>query len=55
VTLRQRFGRCNAPFEMKWAAGGTNQQYYRLDPQIAEQWNALRHADGTSGVAADES
>ncbi len=37
-TLRRRFSRSNAPFETKWAAGGTSQQYYRVSPALAEMW-----------------
>lgn len=41
VTLRARFKRSNAPFEMKWAALGTSQQYYKLSPQLADWWVTL--------------
>jgi hypothetical protein len=42
TTLRTRFQRSNAPFEMKWAAGGTNQQYYRVTPELAAWWRSIR-------------
>lgn len=38
-TIRARFQRSNTPFEMKWAAGGTNQAYYRLTPEVAKMWH----------------
>jgi hypothetical protein len=37
-TLRRRFSRSNPPFETKWAAGGTSQQYYKVTQEIAEMW-----------------
>ncbi len=56
-TLRARFKRSNAPFTVEWAAGGTNQAYYKLDPELAEMWRTVRsqtqsqqgiHSDGDS-------
>lgn len=41
VTLRWRFTRSNAPFEVEWAAGGANQAYYRVDPEVAAHWLSL--------------
>ena len=40
VTLRTRFKRSNPPFEMKYGAGGTSQQYYRLSSEMATLWLA---------------
>lgn len=40
VTLRTRFKRSNPPFQVQWAAGGTGQQYYRVDTETAEAWKA---------------
>jgi hypothetical protein len=40
ITLRRRFKRSNQPFQVKWAAGGTQQQYYMVDPETAEMWKA---------------
>jgi hypothetical protein len=38
ITVRQRFGRSNAPYETKWNAGGTGEQYYRVSTDIAKMW-----------------
>jgi hypothetical protein len=46
ITVRQRFGRSNPPFETKWAAGGANEQYYRASPEIARMWLATRPSNG---------
>jgi hypothetical protein len=40
VTLRTKFKRSNQPFAMQWAAGGTNQQYYKVTPEQADLWSA---------------
>jgi hypothetical protein len=50
ITLRQRFARSNAPFETKWAAGGTSEQYYRASPEVAEMWLATRLPDGPQNL-----
>lgn len=42
ITLRRKFYRSNAPYEMNYAVGNTPQQYYRLSPEIAQMWNQLR-------------
>jgi hypothetical protein len=42
VTLRTRFKRSNPPFQIKWAAGGTSQQYYMVDAAIAQMWQAAK-------------
>lgn len=42
ITLRRRFERSNAPYEVSYAAGGQDQQYYRLTPEIAQIWRRLR-------------
>jgi hypothetical protein len=42
VVLRQRFATSNPPFETKWAAGGTSEQYYRASREIVEMWLATR-------------
>jgi hypothetical protein len=41
ITLRSRFGRSNAPYQMKYGAGGGNQQYYRLSVDMAARWKAV--------------
>lgn len=40
VTLRTRFRRSNPPFDAQWAAGGPDQMYYKLDPEMAQMWKA---------------
>ncbi len=45
VTVRQRFNRSNAPFETKWSAGGTSEQYYRVSAAIAHMWLQTTAAD----------
>jgi hypothetical protein len=42
ITLRRRFNRSNAPYEMNYAVGDTSQQYYRLSPEVAQAWRQLR-------------
>ena len=42
ITLRRRFGRSNAPYGVSYAAGGLDQQYYRVTPEIADTWRQLR-------------
>jgi hypothetical protein len=39
ITVRQRFGRSNAPFDTKWGAGGTSEQYYRVSADVAQMWS----------------
>jgi hypothetical protein len=39
ITVRQRFARSNPPFETKWGAGGTSEQYYRVSPGVAQMWS----------------
>jgi hypothetical protein len=38
ITLRSRFTRSNAPFDIGWAAGGTSQQYYKVSDEVAALW-----------------
>lgn len=47
ITLRRCFDRSNAPYEVSYAAGGQDQQYYRLTPETAHIWRNLR------GITAD--
>lgn len=52
ITLRRRFNRSNAPYEMNYAVGNTPQQYYRLSPEIAQMWQQLRPKHDSSGTPA---
>jgi len=38
MIIKKRFGRRNWPVSAEWAAGGTQQMYYRMDPQLADRW-----------------
>jgi hypothetical protein len=38
MTVKRRFGRSNWPFPAKWAAGGEENAYYRMDNSIAQLW-----------------
>ncbi len=42
LTVRARFKRANPPYDSQWAAGGTNQSYYRLSPGLAQVWREIR-------------
>jgi len=42
LTVRARFRRSNPPYENLWAAGGLNQNYYRLSPELAAAWMEIR-------------
>jgi hypothetical protein len=44
--LKRSFHRSNAPFERQWAAGGDQQFYYRLSPEMAELWKASANHEG---------
>jgi hypothetical protein len=48
--VKRRFGRSNRPFENQWAAGGEQQFYYRMAPEIAERWREAEN--GTHEVPA---
>lgn len=48
IVLRRRFDRSNPPFEMEYGAGEIYQQYYRLEPALAECWRGLRGLDATA-------
>jgi hypothetical protein len=45
ITVRSRFGRTNPPYERQWAAGGTNQAYYRMDTELAAAWLQIRGSE----------
>jgi len=49
LTVRSRFKRSNPPYERKWSADGTNQACYRLAPELAAAWGALRGSGNASG------
>lgn len=49
VTVRQRFGRSNAPFETKWGAGGTSEQYYRVSADVAQMWSNTSSGSAEAG------
>ena len=38
LTARSRFGRINPPYDRQWAAGGTNQAYYRMGADLTAAW-----------------
>lgn len=42
LTVRSRFGRINPPYDRQWAAGGTNQAYYRMGADLSAAWLQLR-------------
>jgi hypothetical protein len=43
-SVRTRFERSNAPWNIDWAHGGVSQQYYRLDQETAQIWQEARAA-----------
>jgi hypothetical protein len=45
ITVRSRFGRINPPNERQWAAGGTNEAYYRMDADLAAAWRQIRGSE----------
>jgi hypothetical protein len=49
VTVRNRFGRSNHPYETQWAAGGIPQQYFRVGEPMAGTWRRLRSPDNVAG------
>lgn len=40
MTVQRKCGRGNLPFETKWAAGGEQQMYYKMTPEIATWWKS---------------
>jgi hypothetical protein len=42
LTVRSKFRRINPPYERQWSAGGTNQAYYRIGPELAAAWRQIR-------------
>ena len=56
ITLRRKFGRSNAPYDMNYAVGDAWQQYYRLSPDLAHEWRQFRpEADFVSADDHDHS
>jgi hypothetical protein len=51
ITVRQRFGRSNAPFDTKWGAGGTSEQYYRASADVAKMWLETAPAGAAASTA----
>jgi hypothetical protein len=51
LTVRSRFGRINPPYDRQWAAGGTNQAYYRMGADLAAAWLQLRDSEISPGKA----
>jgi hypothetical protein len=49
ITVRSRFGRINPPYERQWAAGGTNQAYYRMGADLAAAWLQIRGSEIIAG------
>jgi hypothetical protein len=49
ITVRSRFGRINPPYDRQWAAGGTNQAYYRMGADLAAAWLQIRGSDISAG------
>jgi len=41
-SVRTRFHRSNPPWSSGWATGGVNQQYYRVDEEVAASWLAVQ-------------
>lgn len=41
MTVKRRFARSNWPFSAKWAAGGDDNFYYRMDAPIAQIWTEI--------------
>jgi len=42
LTVRAKFKRSNPPYERQWLAGGTNQAYYRMGPELGSVWREIR-------------
>ena len=42
LTVRSKFKRINPPYERQWSAGGTNQAYYRIGPELGSAWRQIR-------------
>jgi hypothetical protein len=42
LTVRSKFKRINPPYERQWSAGGTNQAYYRMGPELGAAWRQIR-------------
>ena len=42
LTVRSKFKRINPPYEKQWSAGGTNQAYYRMGPELGAAWRQIR-------------
>jgi hypothetical protein len=54
ITVHRRFNRSNWPFQAKWEAGGPNQMYYMVDPEMAAMWRAASEhvkPEGSPSVA----
>ena len=45
ITVRSKFGRINPPYERQWAAGNTNQAYYRMGADLAAAWLQIRGSE----------
>jgi hypothetical protein len=52
ITVRSRFDRSNPPFQIKWAAGGSNQQYYTVDLETAEMWRAASQEESPDAMSS---
>jgi hypothetical protein len=39
MVIKRRFGRRNWPFQIAWAADGTQQAFYTMTPEAAERWH----------------
>lgn len=44
MMVKRSFGRSNWPFVAQWAAGGEQQSYYSMDPDLATAWKELSAA-----------
>ncbi len=44
MIVRRQFRRKNWPFAWLWAAGGEQQMYYRMNPEVAQLWKASEEA-----------
>jgi hypothetical protein len=55
LTVRSKFRRINPPYEREWSAGGTNQAYYRIGPELAAAWLQIRgeKIDGSEALPSD--
>jgi hypothetical protein len=52
LTVRAKFKRSNPPYERQWSAGGANQAYYRMGPELGSAWREIRGESLTMGEPA---